>query len=150
MNTDIYRILKACGYCSLKNDRENICALLSRIIREYNIQHFDHSNIIDTVIQYNGLSVDASVAMRKSMVISNFHGGFQLSLQYVIDNYEYLYDDYTETVKYTGADVLPVGNAFDDLLLINSQGEIYVGSIKAGKNWEDFLEKLISDQLKDL
>lgn len=149
MNADIERILKACGYCSLKNDRKNICALIDRIIKEYNITNFDYTNVVDVIIQYNGLSVDASVAMRKSMVISNFHGGFQLSLQYIIDDWGYLYEDYKEIVRYIGSDVLPIGNAFADLLLISNKGEIYVGDRKAANNWDDFLAKLISDQLKD-
>lgn len=150
MNTDVEKILKACGYCSIKNGRKDVCVLIDRIAKEYNISNFDYTNVVDTIIQYNGLSVDASIAMRKNMVISNFRGGFQLSLQYIIDNYEYLYDDYIEIVRHIGFDILPIGNAFADLLLISSEGGIYVGDRELAENWDDFLVKLISNQFKDI
>ncbi|MGN0691632.1 MAG: SUKH-3 domain-containing protein [Oscillospiraceae bacterium] len=148
MNTDVEMILKACGYDSIKNSRKGVCILADRICREYNISDFDYTNIVDTIIQYNGISVDASIAMRKNMVISDFRGGFRFSLQYVLDNYEYLYDDYKEIVKHIGTDILPIGDAFADILLISSEGRVYVGDMVAAEKWEDFLIKLISDQFR--
>ena len=37
MNTDVEKILKACGYCSIKNGRKDVCVLIDRISKEYNI-----------------------------------------------------------------------------------------------------------------
>ena len=148
MNTDIRELLNDCGLAELTNT--GIDTLIIKIKKEYNLQKFDTEELAGFLNKYNGLAVDASVAIRKSMKIYKFHGGFQISLKYILDNKETVWREYEYAVNDSGVLLFPIGNAFDDLLCFDEENKVYVGGIMVAKNWDEFLCKLINDEYVDL
>ena len=148
MNTDIKKLLNDCGLAKLTNT--GVDTLIIKIKKEYNLQKFCTKELAVFLHKYNGLSVDASVAIRKSMKIYKFHGGFQISLKYILDNKETIWGEYEYAVKNSGAQLFPIGNAFDELLCFDEENKVYVGKMMVAKNWEEFLCKLINGEYADL
>lgn len=148
MNTEINELLNDCGLTKIVNPEIN--TLIIKIKNEYGLQKNDTIDLADFLKKYNGLSVDASVAIRKSMKTYKFHGGFQISLKYILDNREYILNEYEDAVNNLGMLLFPVGNAFDEVLYFSEDNKVYVGETMAAKSWEEFLCKLINDEYADL
>ena len=146
MKAKTVQLLKDCGFDGITNDPHEISAMTEKIKRMFGIEDF-RTDISDFLQTYNGLSVDASVAVRKSMKVYDFHGGFRVSLKSVINDFEYLSSyDFDELLKLTGRKLFPVGDAFAEILCISEDLGVYVGEYFAAESWEKFLDELADDK----
>ncbi len=150
MEISVENVLNDCGFSQIKNNKEDIVRLVNYIKSKYNITNSNYEDIINFLIKFNNFSVDASVALRKSMKVYYFHGGFQVSLQYIIDEYEYLFDEYTDIQQRTNEILFPIGNGFSEILSISDKNKIYISDILVADNWDEFLNKLVLNLYKDL
>ena len=150
MEVSVENILYDCGFTQIKNTKEEIVRLVNEITRKYNIMNSNYEDIINFLIKFNNLSVDASVALRKSMKNYCFHGGFQVSLQYIIDEYEYLFDEYIDIQQRTNEILFPIGNGFGEILSISDKNKIYISDISVADNWDEFLNKLVLNMYQNL
>ena len=147
--TKINEVLKACGFDKIQNNRNEIIQLIQTIIQKYDIQFNKQKLLIDFLEMYNGLSVDVSVAIRKSMKQYHFNGGFSISLDKIL-RYEDK-ENIDEQRQLSGENVFPVGDGFCDTIYIGESGKIYLtGGELIAENWDTFLVNLIDDKYADL
>lgn len=143
----VNEILVACGFGRNKRaSDEELDYLTKQICIKYGINDFDFSAVMPFLREYNGLTVDAAEAVRKSMKAFHFHGGFQVSLEYISDEWENLVEEFAEIQLHTNSTLFPVGNAFGEILSVDSRPAVYAGYILTADSWEEFLEKLAADK----
>lgn len=80
----VREVLTACGFDSLRNEKEAMAELIIKVSCAYKVWDFDLSSAANTILKYNGLIVDAAQAIRKSMKEYDFHGGFHFSLEHML------------------------------------------------------------------
>lgn len=146
----VREVLTACGFDSLRNEKEAMAELIIKVSCAYKVWDFDLSSAANTILKYNGLIVDAAQAIRKSMKEYDFHGGFHFSLEHMLNEQDNLHDEFVLMRRYSEKNLFPVGNAFSEIMSLDEQGKVYAGEKCLADSFEIFLDKLIGDAYKDI
>lgn len=145
----VKEVLTTCGFDSISNDKEYISELIIKVACAYKAWDFDLSGAADLILIYNGLTIDAAHAIRKSMKEYDFSGGFRFSLENILSEKDTLHDEFILLRRYTERKLFPVGKAFSEIMSVDEQGRVYAGENCLADSFDEFLERLIGNYYKD-